>query len=72
MKRMAFATILLVLAACASAPGYEAGLAAYERGDFETAIEILRPLADQGDGWAQILLGKAYASGNGVPQDAAE
>ncbi|HMB48097.1 MAG TPA: DUF2207 domain-containing protein, partial [Afifellaceae bacterium] len=34
-------------------PGYEVGLAAAKRGDYETALRILRPLADQGDANAQ-------------------
>jgi len=29
---------------------YQAGLDAYERGDYETALKEFRPLAEQGDG----------------------
>ena len=46
--------------------------AAYGRGDFETALNIARPLAEKGDARAQCLLGIAYGAGNGAPQDFAE
>ena len=37
------------------------GVAAYERGDYKTALNQLRPLAEQGDAEAQYHLGKMYA-----------
>jgi uncharacterized protein len=45
------------------------GLAAYQRGDYATATRLLRPLADQGMGLAQLSLGVMYANGEGVPQN---
>ena len=39
------------------------------RVDYETAVEILRPLAEQGDAAAQTELGLIYATGRGVPRD---
>jgi len=42
---------------------------AYDRQDYATALQIWRPLADQGNARAQYNLGVAYAAGNGVPQD---
>jgi uncharacterized protein len=45
------------------------GLAAYERGDYATAISLLRPLADHGVVEAQIYLGVMYEDGGGVPKD---
>lgn len=69
---LVLAVVLGLLAACAGEPGYETGQAAYERGDFKTALEILLPLARANDAQAQLLLGKAYASGAGVPRDGAE
>ena len=71
MKRLILTVGLWFLTACAAGPGFEAGRAAYERGDFNTAYGILLPRAQAGDASAQVLLGKAYASGSGVPQDAA-
>jgi len=51
---------------------FEAGLDAYERGDYDTALKEWRPLADQGDVKAQFNLGAMYQQGQGVPQDYAE
>jgi uncharacterized protein len=47
----------------------EDGLAAYEREDYVTAIQVLRPLADRGNADAQARLGWMYHYGEGVPQD---
>ena len=46
--------------------------AAYVRGDYQTAIQLLRPLAEQGSANAQYNLGVIYADGLGVPQDNGE
>jgi len=48
------------------------GQTAYERGDYATAIQLLSPLAEQGDARAEYMLGLAYDRGNGVPQDYAK
>ncbi len=45
------------------------GMDAYENGDYATAFEKWRPLAEQGDADAQYGLGVMYAEGLGVPQD---
>ncbi len=45
------------------------GLLAYLREDYSTAIEILKPLAEQGDMTSQYYLGVMHAIGQGVPQD---
>jgi hypothetical protein len=50
----------------------DAAYAAYQRGNYATALRHLRPLADQGDARAQSILGLMYAEGQGVPQDSAE
>ena len=47
-------------------------MAAYQRGDYATAIRELRPLAEQGDAEAQYNLGVIYDRGQGVTQDYAE
>ncbi len=52
--------------------GVDEGFAAYNRGDYATALRELRPLAEQGDGTAQSVLGQMYEQGKGVPQDHAE
>jgi TPR repeat protein len=46
-----------------------AAVAAHKRGDYATALRLIRPLADQGDADAQNILGLMYAQGRGVPQD---
>ena len=63
MKRLLLA---LVIACTLSAPawaGFDEGLAAYERGDYEMALRELRPLAEQGDAAAQFLIGSMYEIG---------
>jgi len=51
---------------------FEDGLAAYQRGDYTTALRLLRPLADKGDAKAQFSLGVMYDKGQGVTQDYTE
>ena len=46
--------------------------AAAQRGDLATALEELRPLAEQGVPVAQFQLGNMYRLGKGVPKDDAE
>ena len=50
----------LTFAAPMSAGPLEDGYAAYQRGDFATAMQIMRPLADQGHVTAQNLVGLLY------------
>ncbi len=50
-------------------PGFNAGVAAYNRGDYATVVRELRPLAEQGDANAQYKLGFMYDKGLSVPQD---
>ena len=44
-------------------------VAAYERGDYATAIRGFRKAAEQGNAASQVNLGHAYAEGRGTPQD---
>ena len=37
--------------------------------DYKKALEILKPLAEQGEAKAQVYLGEMYFNGKGVPQD---
>ena len=64
--------IMLALAVPADAGPFEDGEAAYERGDFATALKFWRPLAKRGNAGAQKALGVMYDNGYGVPQDSAE
>ncbi|MGB2597731.1 MAG: hypothetical protein WBC87_22760 [Pseudolabrys sp.] len=56
------ATILLMLslAAPVAAGPLEDGYTAYTRGDFATAMRLMRPLADQGNFTAQTVVGLMY------------
>jgi len=65
------AAIMLVLSFVApvAAGPLEDGRAAYDRGDYATALRLLRPLADQGNADAESDLGVMYDKGQGVPQD---
>ena len=58
----AIATILLMLslAAPVAAGPLEDGYTAYTRGDFATAMRLMRPLADQGHVTAQTVVGLMY------------
>ncbi len=52
-KHTFVAILVMSLAApVAAGPGQDA-MAAYARGDYATALRLLRPLADQGDAQAQ-------------------
>src|ERR1700738_1019849 len=51
---------------------FEDAIAANDRGDYATAMRLLRPLADQGVSDAQYNLGFMYEWGLGVSQDSAE
>ncbi len=56
----------------AAAQTFGDGLIAYQRGNFSTAAQIFRPLAELGHADAQFNLGHMYANGLGVTQDYAE
>ena len=64
--------MLLVLFVCAATPvsagPSEDAYAAYSRGDYATALRLWRPLADQGNAYAQTQLGVMYELGRGVPK----
>jgi uncharacterized protein len=64
--------LCLLIAPMASAGPLEEATAAYDREEYGTALQLLRPLAEGGDPRAQYSLGNIYIRGNGVPQDYAE
>ena len=68
MRRIVSA-LLLLAASSSVAADFAAGVEAYERGDYATALREFRPLAEQGDAAAQFNLGLMYANGEGVPED---
>jgi uncharacterized protein len=48
---------------------FKAGMDAYTRADYATALREWRPLAEQGDANAQYYIGVLYDFRKGVPQD---
>ena len=64
MKRIALAAVLLVMLVGPARAGFDEGRAAYERGDYATALKEFRPLAEQGLAKAQAILGFMYDQGN--------
>ena len=52
--------LMLSLAAPVAAGPLEDGYTAYTRGDFATAMRLMRPLADQGEVTAQTVVGLMY------------
>jgi TPR repeat protein len=69
-KSAVAALILTVgLAGSVVAGAFEDETDAAESGDYETAMRLWRPLADQGDATVQNLVGQMYREGTGVPQD---
>jgi TPR repeat protein len=60
----------VMLSASAHCGPLEDGLAAYDRGDYDTAIRTLRPLASRGNRRAENSMGAMYENGRGgVAQD---
>ena len=64
--------VAMTLAGTALAGPLEDGVAAYDRGEYATALRLLQPLANGGNRDAQNRLGAMYGTGQGVPQDYAE
>jgi len=68
MRLPALALVLLTAPLPALA-NFAKGLEAYKKGDYVTAAQEWRPLAEQGDPIDQYNLGLLYLDGHGVPQD---
>ena len=64
--------LTVALLAPAHAADFQAGLEAYQRNDYEAALEEFRPLAEQGHAEAQYKLGVMYDVGKGVPKNDTE
>ena len=60
------AAVGLVLPAAAD---YDAGVTAFEAGDFSVAFTEWRAAASSGDARAQFAIGNFFIGGDGVPQD---
>jgi len=71
IRKLAAAPLLIALLALMEAysADFEKGVAAAQRGEYQTALQEWRPLAEQGDTVVQNNLGMIYDNGYGVPQD---
>jgi TPR repeat protein len=69
---VASGALALALFGEAMAGPLEDGEAAYQRGDYETAVRLWRLSGDEGNVDAQFNLGLLYSSGQGLPQDDAQ
>ena len=63
------ALAIMAMAVPVYAGPFEDALAAAQRGDYVTALRLLRPLAEQGHAGAQSNFGTMYHFGQGVPPD---
>lgn len=75
MRSSAAWLIAAWLCLCASAThagALEDGVAAKDRGDFSQAVQLLKPLAQQGDAASQFQLSLLYRNGQGVPANTNE
>jgi uncharacterized protein len=71
--RFPVALVLSIVCLAASAwADFKAGVDAYQRGDYATALREWQPLAEQGQALAQYNLGLLYANGQGVSKDDAQ
>ncbi len=69
LGRTLLATVLSLWLTTSASAGFDEGWAAYQRGDYATALEEWLPLANSGNANAQYNLGIMYANGTGVAQD---
>ena len=69
---LAGSLLALALFSGAMAGPFEDADAAHQRRDYATELQILRPLAEQGNAVAQHNLGVMYRHGFGVAQDDAQ
>ena len=76
MKKFALMILVIglvgVFSGVASGQTLQDGLDAYDKKNYKKALEILKPLAEQGDAKAQFNLGGMYGLGKGVIQDYVE
>ena len=68
--------ILCLLTALVATPAWagpkEDAATANSKGDYAAELRITRPLAADGEAWAQSLIGLSYSTGEGVPKNDAE
>jgi len=72
LRGFAIALVIVLAPAMPAVAGWDEAIAAFERGDFETALKEFQILADEGDPDGQVGLGAIYGGGFGVAQDYGE
>jgi len=72
MKKLTIAALLIASCVNVWAADLEKGLAAYDSGDYATALAEWKRLADQGIAFGQYSLGFMYDKGFGVTKDSKE
>lgn len=75
MRRMlgfaGMVAIMLLGGTAALAGPWEDGMVAYNRGDYQPAIKLFKPLAQAGNARAQNVMGVMYRKGEGVAKNSA-
>ena len=72
LRAAALSIVVAVSGSMVAAQDWDKGKAAYQAGDYATALEEWRALAEKGAAAAQYLVGTMYDFGRGVPEDDAE
>ncbi len=67
--QMAYLAVMLLFVSTAVADDADKANAAFQSGDYETALAIWQPLADSGHADSQFGLGQLYGNGFGVSMD---
>jgi TPR repeat protein len=65
---LAAVTAFMLCATPVVAGGFEDAEAAYKAGDYQKALRLYKPLAEQGHAGAQFGLAITYLEGRGVPE----
>jgi uncharacterized protein len=68
-NRTRLSLVILVIPALVFGADVDKGLAAYNEGDYETAMAECLPLAEEGNATAQFCVAQMYANGFGVDMD---
>ena len=72
MKKILIAFLAAAIFTTAQAADFDKGVAASDRGDWASAVQEFKPLAEQGNPKAQYYLGHALKSGKGAHRNEAE
>jgi TPR repeat protein len=68
-RRLILAILLMASSSCAAFAGFDDGVGAFERKDYEAALREFRAAAQTGDAGADYYLGRMYLMAEGVAAD---